>query len=204
MKKYYSQNDEDKVISEYFNDYVGTVLDIGANDGETFSNSLKFIQDGWSATLVEPSDKCFKKLKQLHSSNPYVEVFNVGVGASCGTFMFHESGEHIGNGDHSLVSTFDERELSRWTNEKFEQIPIQVIDIARLVELSKYGAWDYITMDIEGLEVDVLPQMDLIQCKCLCVEYNGKSDLLDFYTSIASKFGLKEFHRNNENVIYGR
>lgn len=204
MKKYYSQNDEDKLIAEYFGDYVGTVLDIGANDGETFSNSLKFIQSGWSATLVEPSEKCFKQLKQLHGSNPYVEVFNVGVGAQCGTFMFHESGEHIGNGDHSLVSTFDERELSRWTKETFKQIPIQVIDVAKLVELSKHGAWDYITMDIEGLETVVLPQMDLTQCKCLCVEYNGKSDLLQFYTSIASKFGLKEFHRNNENVIYGR
>ena len=41
----YSQNQEEQIILDYFNDVkVGHVLDIGANDGKTFSNSLALIE----------------------------------------------------------------------------------------------------------------------------------------------------------------
>ena len=35
----YSQNNEQNIILNYFKNYKGTLLDLGANDGITFSNS---------------------------------------------------------------------------------------------------------------------------------------------------------------------
>ena len=54
--KDYSQNGEQKIILEYFQDkYKGKVLDIGANDGITLSNSRALIEKGWDGVLIEPA-----------------------------------------------------------------------------------------------------------------------------------------------------
>ena len=53
----YSQNHEDDIVLNFFQNTESnkTVLEIGANDGKTFSNSLLLIENGWKAHLVEPS-----------------------------------------------------------------------------------------------------------------------------------------------------
>jgi hypothetical protein len=57
----YSQNHEDDIILMYFKSKVYpleiakhefTLLEIGANDGKTFSNSLRLIEAGFKAVLV--------------------------------------------------------------------------------------------------------------------------------------------------------
>ncbi len=58
----YSQNNEEQIIIEYFKDFKGHLLDIGANDGLTLSNSRKLIELGWTGDLVEPSPNAFQKL----------------------------------------------------------------------------------------------------------------------------------------------
>jgi len=93
----YSQNKEDEFILNYFNKrygaaFKGSVLELGANDGFTLSNSLMFIQTGWSATLVEASKDTFDKLNKLHEDNPFVECINIGILDKAGTFTFQESG----------------------------------------------------------------------------------------------------------------
>lgn len=206
----YSQNSEDTIIINFFNnkyghDFKGVLLDLGANDGRTFSNALRLIQKGWAGVLVEASKQSFAQLEKEHAGNDAVQCINIGVADRVGTLVFHESGEHIGKGDHSLVSTFDARELQRWgTNQKFTKTTIDVVDYSTLMEMSRYKSFDFITMDIEGMETAVLPDMDLTDVKCLCIEYNMKGDLLRYYTQIANKFGLNEFQRNNENVIFVR
>jgi hypothetical protein len=55
---YYGQNREDEVInnliiSKYGADFKGAILDLGANDGITLSNSRFFIENGWNGVLVE-------------------------------------------------------------------------------------------------------------------------------------------------------
>ncbi len=57
---YYTQNNEEQIFIDYFKNQNPSelcVLDIGANDGKTFSNSLRLIELGWSAILIEPSPK---------------------------------------------------------------------------------------------------------------------------------------------------
>ena len=78
----YSQNFEDQIIADYFDRISllkGTVVDIGANDGKQFSNSLYFIENGWNAHLFEPSSQAFKLLSQLHDNNPNVKKYNAGI-----------------------------------------------------------------------------------------------------------------------------
>lgn len=60
--KDYSQNREQAVILRNLAGINGTLLDIGANDGITFSNTRALVELGWSGVLVEPSRTAFLKL----------------------------------------------------------------------------------------------------------------------------------------------
>ena len=52
MEKY-SQLGEQDIILNYFNGKQGTFLDIGANDGKTFSNSYALSLLGWKGVCVD-------------------------------------------------------------------------------------------------------------------------------------------------------
>ncbi len=64
--------------------------------------------------------------------------------------------------------------------------------------------FDFITIDAEGNDWNILKQIDLnkVECKCLCIEYNTDFALLNKYTEYVIPFGFKEIHRNYENVIF--
>ena len=64
---YYGQNKEDEIInnlivSKYGENFKGSILDLGANDGVTLSNSRFFVERGWHGVLVEAGNKPFEKL----------------------------------------------------------------------------------------------------------------------------------------------
>lgn len=198
------QNQEDKIISEYFGDYIGILLDIGANDGLTLSNSYILITKGWRATLIEPSPIVFPKLEERYYFNTDAQCLQFAIGTENAILPFYHSGELLGNGDISLVSTLDERELERWKSAKikFDKIEVPVINFETLLMNCKSKYFDFISMDIEGMELSVLPQINLYQLgvKCFCVEWNGKN--FDFFDSYFKQYGLKLLAQNAENLIY--
>jgi FkbM family methyltransferase len=78
----YSQNNEDEIVAKFFADAKFgecNLLDVGANDGKTFSNSLYLIEQGWSGVLLEPSPKAFALLEEQHHGNENVKLINVGI-----------------------------------------------------------------------------------------------------------------------------
>jgi FkbM family methyltransferase len=99
----YSQNSEEDVILDYFGNFKGHLLDIGANDGITLSNSREMIVRGWGGVLVEPSPTAFKKLKYLYLDHSKIDLLNVAIGATNGPAMFYESGSLLDRDDVALV-----------------------------------------------------------------------------------------------------
>lgn len=68
----YSAKGEQRIIDDfckYLRNYNNYVVDIGAGDGFTFSNSLDLIKSkGWDGLLIEPDKSKAKLLTDLHSS----------------------------------------------------------------------------------------------------------------------------------------
>ena len=95
---YYSQNDEDVQVLNYFGNFKGTLLDLGANDGITLSNSRKLMEQGWQGVLVEASPITYKKLDHVYRNNHRATCINKGIGTQQGKFEFHDSGSHLGEG----------------------------------------------------------------------------------------------------------
>jgi len=210
--KKYSQNDEELVIKQYFfgqNPEELTVLDIGANDGITFSNSYGLIADGWNAHLLEPSAKAYSLMVSLHSENPRVKCHGYGIADFTGTAAFLESGSFENKGeDIALLSTLHEKELKRWGDKvKFEQVQAHFYTFADFMRnplLNHNQKFDFITIDAEGSDWDILQQIDLdaVGCKMLCVEYNSLPLFRNLFTDYASKFNMKLRSFNAENLLF--
>ena len=204
----YSQNLEQDIILGYFGDFKGNLLSIGENDGLHLSNCLALIENGWSAILVEPSKDAFYKMWQRHgfNNNPKVWCFNVAISDFNGEADFYESGEHLGLGDTALLSTLNKSELKRWegSNNTFKETKCIVWNYA---ELQKKAAntgmstkYDFISIDCEGEELKILPQIDLSFTKLVCIEFNGKDE--QKYHDIMFPQGFKLVSKNMENLIY--
>jgi FkbM family methyltransferase len=196
----YSQNNEQQVILDYFgNDFIGTFLDLGCNDGLTFSNTRALALRGWSGVLVDASEKACNIARSVHKDNNKVEVINVAIAPYKGVITFYESGTHLGGEDVSLVSTIVSSERSRWTKETFTEIEVPCDTVTNIIAGRSF---DFISIDIEGMDYEVLSQIDLTNTKCVCVEYNGIEP--SKYIDYCNRFGLKEIHRNGENLIFAK
>jgi FkbM family methyltransferase len=206
-----SQNNESELVLNYFNtnypNRTNTVLSIGENDGITFSNSYDLIERGWNAYLLEPSPKAFSKLKELHKNNDLVKCLNYGIASESGFFPFLESGSFNHNGDDiALYSSLIESEQDRWGDKvAFNKVEAKFLTFEDFLnECLHHVEFDYITIDAEGYDFNILSQINLkaLGCKCLCIEHNGVVDLLDKYINYASLHGLFEYSRNAENIIF--
>jgi FkbM family methyltransferase len=210
----YTQNNEEQIINQYFSGYKGVLLDIGANDGITFSNSLSLIENGWSGFLVEPSEKAYEKLKILHQGRlDQVHICKCGIAEETGIKPFFESGSYEGRGnDVALLSCVNPEEKKRWGDKvQFEET------IARFYTFNDFiclisdvfgfdGKLDFISIDAEGMDWQILQQIDLKEydCKCLCIEHNGNVDLISKFKTYCEKFSMKQIGFNNENIIFSR
>lgn len=210
LHKVYSQNNEQQIIDEYFNKagIIGNVLDIGANDGITFSNSYHLIKNkGWYATLVEPSPRAFAKLHDLHLGAPGVQLIKAAAGAANETAMLKESGSLVGPDDVALVSSFLPAEQQRWAslNMPFEDVQVQVMDVVTLLKTCDYDQYHFVSIDIEGYEPFVVPKFNFNKLGALvvCIEWNGNNkDLFDAH--MTGHQGFRLIHTNAENLIYAK
>lgn len=206
MKKYYSQYGEDLVIDEFFNNRKGTILDLGANDGVTFSNSRAFLESGWSGVLVEASPITFKKLSELykHSSDVYcIEKCLSDVKRK--TNFYHNTYHPIpGGGDNQdILSTIVESSYQRtagWGTFTNFEIDCDTLDV--VLKSVPFKKFEYVTIDIEGMDLQVLQQMDLndLGVELLLIEHNGgiREEVIEY----CSKYNLnKILLENSVNII---
>ena len=206
---YYGQNKEDEIIhqlitSKYGNDFKGSFLDLGANDGVTISNSRFFIENGWYGILIEAGKLPFQKL--MTTILPNTTAINCAIGTQNGLIKFYESSNLLNNNDIGLVSSLVADETERWRKTGIKYVEYEIDCYTWEFFLDKFSLksqnFDIISIDIEGMDYDVLIQMNLqeLQCKVLCVEFNGKD--IQKYVDYASKHGMTLVHQNPENLIF--
>lgn len=203
---YTGQNQEDKLISEWFGQFKGIVLEIGANDGKTYSNSLHFIKNGWGAVLVEPSHKVFPKLQNLHEGNNRVFMVNAAIANHNGTAKLLDSGDFLLKGTCSLLSTLKPEEVKRWGDVTFEETEVVTITFDTLLNSSPYKEFQFISIDCEGFDLEVLRQIDLdkVGCRAICIEHNSFPHIVSQIREYCLPYGFKEIGYNAENILLAR
>jgi FkbM family methyltransferase len=200
----YSQNDEDFIIREYFGSKVhGTFLSIGENDGVTFSNVRVMAEKGWKGVMVEPSPKAYEKLVALYKGFKGFYTYNVALSNHNGNAILHESGPLCSAQDVALVSTFHAHEMDRFKKSvTYEPITVKCFTWKTFLNRLSIKQFDLISIDVEGEEMNILPDMNLDQTSVVVIEWNSKPELKVEYEKYLAGFRL--IYTSAENLIYAR
>lgn len=202
----FSQNDEQQRILNHFYNFTGRFLDLGSNDGITLSNTHALALLGWSGVCVEASPAAYKRLRTTYNANTKIQTIGYAVGSHDGEIILHESGELLGTGDIALVSSTKDEELKRWESLKMKFTPVIVpcVTFKTLMKEIGGGKFDLLSIDIEGMEKEVVPQIDFneLGTKMAVIEWNGKD--ADLFDGIMRNFNFNLVHVNAENRLYAR
>lgn len=200
--KDYSQNGEQKIILENVLD-TGTFLSLGENNGECLSNVRDLALKGWGGVCVEPSKLPFQELEKLYKDNPNVHCENIAIGLEDGEFAFYDSGSHAGIEGTGLLSSLDKSQIDKWGKyTTFTETKVKVKTFASFLEGSPIKKFDFVSIDCENMDYEILSQMNLdeLGVKCLIVESNSIAN--ERYVFYCGQFGFKIIHRNAENLIF--
>lgn len=192
----YSQNDEESFIVDALKDIKnGRFLDIGAHDGITFSNTRKLFDMGWTGVYVEPAAEVIPKLKEnIGGTNSSCTVIEKAIGNANGKLKFFSS-----NGD--MVGTLSDKHRELWYNYvNYTETEVDVITLETL--RSQVGSeFDFINLDVEGMNFDIFQQFDwtVWKPKCVCIEYEQS---LDNITQTMIRHGYTRIYISGENAIF--
>lgn len=199
----YSQNKEEQYILEYFGDFVGTFADIGCNDCLTFSNTRALALKGWRGIFIDPSPKAMQRCKTLYNGYKGYYFYEVALSAHNGKAILNESGPLCTPTDVGLVSTFHDREMDRFKRTvKYEPMEVKTFRWKTFYNRLKVKHFDFVSIDAEGDDLEILSQMDLSGVKAICLEWNGKEQLkkdFEYYLH-----GFRLLYTSGENLLYGR
>ena len=146
----YSQLKQDLDVLEFFKD-PGYFLDVGAHDGVTYSNTLLLEKHGWDGILFEPQPKMCKKIKR----NRKVRLIESAVYSKSNLILeFAVSDTLLGGiARHRTVYTAD--------LEKSKRYNVKTTTLAQELErASSPKIIQYMSLDVEGAELEVLKGMD--------------------------------------------
>ena len=172
-------------LSVLGSDRPRTYCEFGAKDGKFLSNThLLDTQYGWSGIVAEPA-RCWHD--KLWQNRPDAMKDTRCVWQRTGaTLDFIEAGD----GEFSTLSAHaasDHHTERRATNSRHYQV--ETVSLAELLEAHGYGdGVDFLSIDTEGSEVEILENFDLSKrpVGVICVEHNmtkQESVLDDLITS---------------------
>ncbi len=210
----YAQSGEDLILASLF--YKLSIdkpsyLDIGANHPSYISNTYYFYLRGSRGVCVEPNPFLSKKIEKLRKRDI---ILNAGIGFDKQTeadfYLFPKNA-------HGL-STFSKEEAEYWQNTgmkkvgkiKFEKvIRVSLFDINTVIEKYCKKTPDFISIDVEGLDLSILQSLDfnLYDPKVFIVEtlkYDGdqneykNKEIIDFMIGK----GYEEYADTHVNTIF--
>jgi len=204
--KIYSQNLEQNYILEYFKDKRGTFIDIGANDGLTLSNTRALAELGWRGVFVEPSPKSFEMLKKNYEGLKGFYFYQVALGDHNGNAILQESSSLLTSADVGLVSTFEASEMQRFNKIcTYEPVTVKMFKWKTFMNRLQVKTFDFISLDVEGFELHILPDMDLSKTSLVCIEHNGHPGKKRAYLECCAKYRIENIiYESGENLLIAR
>lgn len=133
--------------------HLPTGLVIGTHDGEFGEWVPIVLKRECKVVLVEASDKQFERLKNNYSKNSLVKTIQKLVTPRGGQVEFFEGGEGYTN---SVV----EKVIKDWETEEIKSTQRDSISITDLILTECNGKIDWLHLDVEGLDAELIMSMD--------------------------------------------
>ncbi|HJZ45443.1 MAG TPA: FkbM family methyltransferase [Hyphomicrobiaceae bacterium] len=155
MQLSYAQNLEDYHLDLVFGDQAtGTYVDVGGGHPVADNVSFWFYLEGWRGLVVEPQ----QTLADIYAHvRPRDRTVCCLAGRADGEAEFH-----VVDRLHGFSSTLREHAAGAGTfGASFKTIRMPVRTLSGLLEEAGLGAIDFLKIDVEGAEADVLAGLDL-------------------------------------------
>lgn len=172
-RRFYSQAGEDMLLSLYYEGkkHKGFYVDVGAHHPYRFSNTAYFYKRGWRGINIEPTPSLFKAFPTRRRRDINLNV-GIGNGEKLTFYVFNEG----------ALNTFDP-EIARSRDGSYngkyriiDRIEVQTRTLADILDkhLPAGTPIDLLTIDVEGMDFDVLksndwtrylPQFILVECE---------------------------------------
>jgi FkbM family methyltransferase len=136
-------------------------FEAGANDGLAQSNTLILEKKlNWSGILVEPLPHLFSKLA---INRPNCELFHFAL-VDKNLLNRKEIEMSYGFSNNDLMSHVNTYQKSFFSFSKHKTIKVPVTTIDNLLKNSKIKQIDFLSLDVEGYEINVLEGMNFKKC----------------------------------------
>jgi FkbM family methyltransferase len=151
----YAQNFEDVILHRIFGDRpTGFYVDVGAADPEELSVTKWFYDQGWNGVNIEPNPFFHQRLVDARKRDTNL---NCGAGTATSTATFYEL-------PFRELSSFDStvRDAAVGRGEEVTEHQIPILSLNEI--LRRHGGErhiDFLKIDVEGWERDVLDSIDL-------------------------------------------
>jgi FkbM family methyltransferase len=167
---FYSQWGQDEFVVSILNGKRnGYFVDIGAYDGITISNTYYLEKElDWKGLCVEANPHTYNMMTECRNT----ECINIAVAP------YEKEVEILLNGWSSAIN--DSFTSSEILKQNFESVKVNAITINELFERYNVPSdFDYLTIDIEGGELEILSQLDFSRWRFKVLTYEHNSHLVD-------------------------
>lgn len=143
----------------------GFYVDVGAHHPKRFSNTYYFYERGWRGINIEPNPAVKDLFMRMRSRDINLQL---GISDRPGGLMYYEF-------DDPALNTFDEQLMrERESDTPYRVIATRMITLEPLaavlaVHLPPDQAIDFLSVDVEGLDLNVLRSNDWERFRPRCV-----------------------------------
>ncbi len=189
-RRSYAQDGEDMVLRSLMEDYPkgyrGVFIDVGAHHPVRFSNTYYFYHKGWRGINIDAMPGSMKWFKRLRPGDINLEC---GVSREKTNLTFYCF-------DEPALNTFSKDiAIERQSHTRYrivEEVEVPVLPLSDILDrYLKKNKIDFLSIDVEGLDLDVLQSNDWSRYRpdYILVEDNemelndlGKSKVFTFLT----------------------
>ncbi len=193
----HSQAGEDLIVAKLFPaGFVGNMLEVGAWDPITFSNSRMFIEAGWSAVLCEFSPGPVRGLVQHYGQTPKVQVIAAAITTGDDAVQcYHITDDAVSSSDAAVLKTWES------AGGYFGDLWVPTLPLDKM--LSQFFGdrkLDYASIDTEGSSVPLAIALLKTEHRpnVLCVEHDNRDTEL---WAVAQELGYVGVHKHDTNII---
>lgn len=201
--KSYSQEGEDMILRRIFEKQKdGFYVDVGAHHPKRFSNTYFFYKKGWSGINIDATPGSMDKFNKLRKRDINLEVPISEKEDTLTYYMFNEpalngfsrqlSDERTEKGNYKLIDT--------------KELKTKTLASVLIEYLSPNSQIDFLSIDVEGLDLSVLKSndWDKYKPKVIIVEIlkNSIETLLEHEITCFLKEKKYDFYAKSMNSVF--